>query len=276
MAYDKVVDSSKLDATLGGIADAIRAKTGKADELTLEQMATEIAGIQTGDDDTILVSMVERTMTDFVATDKMQKIGDFAFQNVKSLRSVDLSNLGAQSGSLNKLIGYDAFSGCENLEHVVLPKVLETASQSTQWILSRAFSGTNLSEFVTDYSGEFGWISVQIFKNCKALRYVRIPNIRLVSFEYFGDCPALELVEFGGGQIGMNTFRKCTALHTIIIRSDAVAALNDINAFSGITGLVNIYVNESLIESYRTATNWASLYAAGTVDFVPIEGSEYE
>lgn len=261
---------------LSAIGDAIREKTGKSDLLTLEQMPQEIAGIQAGSDDATLISMVERTMTDFVATDKMQKIGDYAFQNAKSLRSADLSNLGAQSGSLNNLIGYDAFSGCENLEHVVLPEVLETASQSTQWILSRAFSSTNLSEFVTDYSGEFGWISVQIFKSCKALRYVRIPNIRLVSFEHFGDCPALELVEFGGGQIGMNTFRMCTALHTIIIRSDTVAALNDINAFSGITGLVNIYVNESLIESYRTATNWASLYAAGTVDFVPIEGSEYK
>lgn len=48
MAYDKVVDSADLDAKLTAIAEAIRAKTGKTDALTLEQMLTEIASIQSG------------------------------------------------------------------------------------------------------------------------------------------------------------------------------------------------------------------------------------
>jgi hypothetical protein len=37
-----------LTDKLVSIADAIRGKTGKTDALTLDQMATEIAGIQTG------------------------------------------------------------------------------------------------------------------------------------------------------------------------------------------------------------------------------------
>ena len=37
-----------LTDKLVAIADAIRGKTGKTDALTLDQMATEIAGIQTG------------------------------------------------------------------------------------------------------------------------------------------------------------------------------------------------------------------------------------
>lgn len=37
-----------LTEKLTGIADAIRGKTGKAEEMTLDQMATEIAGIETG------------------------------------------------------------------------------------------------------------------------------------------------------------------------------------------------------------------------------------
>lgn len=48
MAYDKVVDSAALDTKLTAIADAIRGKTGGTNALTLEQMVTEIAGIQTG------------------------------------------------------------------------------------------------------------------------------------------------------------------------------------------------------------------------------------
>lgn len=37
-----------LTDKLSSIADAIRGKTGKAEEMTLDQMATEIAGIETG------------------------------------------------------------------------------------------------------------------------------------------------------------------------------------------------------------------------------------
>lgn len=37
-----------VNSKLTAIAEAIRGKTGKADPLTLEQMATEIAGIEAG------------------------------------------------------------------------------------------------------------------------------------------------------------------------------------------------------------------------------------
>ena len=49
MAYDKIVDSTVLDTALTDIADAIRTKTGKTDQLTIEQMPSEIEGIETGD-----------------------------------------------------------------------------------------------------------------------------------------------------------------------------------------------------------------------------------
>ena len=48
MAYDKIVDSTALDTALTDIADAIRAKTGKTDLLTIEQMPIEIEGISGG------------------------------------------------------------------------------------------------------------------------------------------------------------------------------------------------------------------------------------
>lgn len=48
MAYDKIVDSTALDTALTDIAEAIRAKTGKTDPLTLEQMPSEIEGISGG------------------------------------------------------------------------------------------------------------------------------------------------------------------------------------------------------------------------------------
>lgn len=47
MAYDKVVDSSALDASLTTIADAIRGKTSSTEKLTMSSMATAISGIKT-------------------------------------------------------------------------------------------------------------------------------------------------------------------------------------------------------------------------------------
>lgn len=46
---DKAVDSTALDSALTDIANAIRTKTGGTDPLTLEQMPSEIEGIQAGD-----------------------------------------------------------------------------------------------------------------------------------------------------------------------------------------------------------------------------------
>lgn len=48
MAYDKVVDSTALDASLTAIADAIRAKAGTSDAMTLAGMAEAIAAIEAG------------------------------------------------------------------------------------------------------------------------------------------------------------------------------------------------------------------------------------
>lgn len=266
-----------LTDKLSAIGNAIREKTGKSDLLTLEQMPQEIAGIQTGVGDGQFATLVDGTMTDFVATNQMQGIRQSAFGNYSGLRSADLTNLGTKNGSLNGLIGPDAFSKCTNLDRITLPKAAAAATSSTQWILSRAFQETNLSEFVTNYFGTFGWNAVQIFRSSPALREVRIPNINFGgSFEYFDACPALELVEFGGGNVGTNVFRGCTSLRTIIIRSDTVSTLANVNAFTSVAGPVNIHVNEALIEDYRAATNWSSLYANGTVNFVAIEGGEYE
>lgn len=46
MAFDKVIDSQALEEKLTSVAHAIREKSGKTEEMTLEQMPEEIRGIQ--------------------------------------------------------------------------------------------------------------------------------------------------------------------------------------------------------------------------------------
>lgn len=97
-------------------------------------------------------------------------------------------------------------------------------------------------------------------------------------------CQNLQFADIGSTQaLGGSAFGNCYALETLILRrSDDICALNYTSAFTNTpmsgynskTGTV--YVPSALISTYQTATNWSTLYNAGTVTFVAIEGSEYE
>lgn len=94
----------------------------------------------------------------------------------------------------------------------------------------------------------------------------------------------LEFVDFGfGTNINTNVFATCNKFQTLILRrTGAVCALANVNAFTNtpfrgynsLTGTV--YVPNALISTYKTATNWKTMYDAGTCNFVAIEGSQYE
>lgn len=64
------------------IADAIRGKTGASDPLTLDQMAAEIAGIETGGgaaDDGQLAALLNKSIAAFTFPDGVTSIGAYAF-----------------------------------------------------------------------------------------------------------------------------------------------------------------------------------------------------
>ena len=96
-------------------------------------------------------------------------------------------------------------------------------------------------------------------------------------------CQHLEICDIGNAKsIAANTFANCYKLQTLIMRRTSVTTLANVSAFlntpmrgrNSLTG--TIYVPESLIESYQTATTWKTLYGYGYVTFEPIEGSEWE
>ena len=60
--------------------------------------------------------------------------------------------------------------------------------------------------------------------------------------------------------IGSNAFNSCRNLTTIYVgtNTSTVCTLSSTSAFSGCTKLANIYVPASLVNSYKSATNWSS------------------
>lgn len=121
------------------------------------------------------------------------------------------------------------------------------------------------------------------FRSCVVLETATLSSIgqNCPSFRGCAKLRAVDLTFKGKYGIPNSTFYDCRVLDTVILRCDQMVSLIHSNGFghtpfeAGGTG-GTVYVPAALIESYKTAANWVTLYDAGTCNFVAIEGSEYE
>lgn len=77
----------------------------------------------------------------------------------------------------------------------------------------------------------------------------------------FYQCNQLIKIDFSSlTSIAAYSFRNCSKLSTVIIRTSSVCSLGNVNAFNGtpigdLTGY--IYVPDNLVSTYQSATNWS-------------------
>lgn len=144
------------------------------------------------------------------------------------------------------------------------------------------YGNTGITSVVANNMNTF---NAYLFYNCKALKAASV-NTRATmngGTGCFMGCASLEKADIGDKikYLPVLFFKTCIKLSVIILRYNGVVALGNETVFgetpfgSGGTG-GTIYVPESLIESYKTANFWSTLYEAGTVTFAAIEGSEYK
>lgn len=208
-------------------------------------------------------------------------IGSNAFKDCTSLATVTLSS------GLTKIDAY-SFSGCTALNVSALPDSLTYIGNSA---FNNCISITSIS-----CSGAVTTLGSSAFlgnsSHAMQLASASFPNMAIASnlTTAFGNntavyaCQLLEFCDIGSTTgIGSSAFANCYALETLVLRkSDSICTLANVNAFtntpmSGYNNLTGtIYVPQALISTYQTATNWSTLYDAGTVTFAAIEGSEYE
>ena len=99
------------------------------------------------------------------------------------------------------------------------------------------------------------------FQSCNDLTSVSFPNATSINREAFESCSNLTEVSFPNvTNIGTFAFSYCSNLTTIYIgtNSSKVCTLSSTNAFNNCTNLTNIYVPASLVDRYKSATNWSS------------------
>lgn len=233
-----------LTDKLSAIGAAIREKSGKDGLLTLDEMPREIAELKGESiaDTAIEDALVEKTLTVY-ENSRVTGLGNTAFMHQSMLTSVCLPNV--------VRIGVRTFEDCVNLNDVSMPKL--------------------------DIS-----VGMYTFSGCGSLENISFPVVKEIASYAFRNCSALEKCDLGAvNQIFSYAFFSCTNLNTLILRTENVVTLANINAFNGTpygasgTGGV-VYVPAALVEAYKTATNWSALYAAGNCTFAAIEGSDFQ
>lgn len=166
----------------------------------------------------------------------------------------------------------NVFNGVSSLISASFPEALSVGISS----FSRCTSLTSFS------FPKLKTCNSQCFRGCTALVEINLPALTSASTSIFYECDNLEKVDFGvltllGGAI----FTNCSKLAKLILRSSTLVELQAVNVFNGTpfasggTG-GTVYVPSALIESYKSANNWSTLFSGGTVTFVAIEGSRYE
>ena len=183
MAYDKVVDSTVLDAGLTQIASAIRAKTGTGGTLTFPSgFVSAIEGLSGGGATEPYIEETYGQKGDLIdaVMHGYTRIRPRAFYECRALVSV--SGISAITS-----IGNSAFQNCNNLALTSLPAGITSIDNYT-------------------------------FQNCKNLALTSLPaGITSIGNYTFQNCTGLTTITFEGTPQSINSyaFSGCTNLTTI-------------------------------------------------------------
>ena len=170
-------------------------------------------------------------------------VGKYAFFDCSSLTQISLP--------MCSHIGNDAFYMCSSLLQVSLPMC--------SYIDRGTFSYcTSLSQIDLPMCS---YISNSAFLHCSSLKQVSLPVCSFISDRVFQNCSSLSQISLPVCSIiGYNVFDGCSSLSIITIGYSGVCNLKNSNAFNAtqITSSTgSIYVPTSLVDSYKSATNWS-------------------
>lgn len=185
MAYDKVVDSAKLDGKLTAIADAIRGKTGKSDPLTLDGMAQGVAEVFENGATSLIENMTSANHLFSSENERRHNEGIF-----DAFMSADLSNI---------LRAQYMFQGNNWLTDFVLPTTLRPT------LIHYMFQNCTTVKRVSGFDAMSVGVLTGIFDGCTSLVDAGTLNFSKVRYvtNAFRNCSALEEIRVSG-DIGVN------------------------------------------------------------------------
>lgn len=188
--------------------------------------------------DSLLQALQTQTQAYSFTNDDITSLRDSAFYNDKQLSSVTLQNA--------THVGANAFERCTLLSKCSVDK-MQTCGDS-------AFSRANLSQAVFP---NLSAIARNMFVFCSYLKKVKCDKAISIDERAFNGCASLEVIDIlGGGNISAPSTSELYKLKSVVLRdAENVTATSDT---IWLPSSVTIYVPDSLMEQYNSATNWSS------------------
>lgn len=149
-------------------------------------------------------------------------------------------------------IGDSAFYGCNSLTSVTIPKGITSI---VIYAFYYCYGVTNIiiPEGVTS-------IGNSAFYSCRSLANISIPEgVTSIGDYAFRDCYSLTSITIPKRvtSIGDYAFYECRSLTNYFIDCDTAPVLSNKNAFDNINKSTIMWVNDSIIEQLKVATNWS-------------------
>ena len=230
------------DTTLNNTANAIREKTGKTDKITPSNFATEIASIVSGGGSSIVTKgiVINEFDSDGYAT--------------------DISVVG-----MTFIPKYYFYGGSKNTYNSVISKALKKIElpEELTGIGDGAFTlCTNLS--LDKLPNSLTELGNNVFSECYLVAIKEIPSgITAIPNSAFYKCNKIteltaygDLTSIGSSSFGyINNFSKLVLPNVTGVPTITTTSFNSTPIASG-TGY--IYVPDTLVDSFKSATNWSS------------------
>lgn len=195
--------------------------------------------------------VVDGTISGDYISDKVASVRQYAFDKCANLTGVSLQNcVNIETG---------AFRSCTALKNANLPSC-ETFSGGSNFDNTIKLQSINIPNLTTIENGQ------RIFVN-SALKEFDAPNLVSIGSttnNLFGSCKELNkinLPKLSGTTISANTFNYCSKLTVLVLGGNELNPLDNVSAFNG-SAIKNetgyVYVPDALVDTYKTATNWAT------------------
>ncbi len=149
-------------------------------------------------------------------------------------------------------VGMNALSNCTKLTKANFPKATRIESAALRTCTSLTDIQLPLAEKILNSA----------LLGCSSLVEVVLPKATLLQSQVFYQCVKLNKIDmYDMNAIDVSVFFGCSSLETVIIRTESVCTLGNINSFASTpiaSGTGYIYVPKSLVEAYKQASNWTT------------------
>lgn len=229
-------------ATWTAITDAFRNKLGSTEMIKAGDIPSTLNSFQK------YVDMISDRVSS-VSDENVTLVRSYGFYSCKKLQEVYLPNVTS--------IGESAFKSCDMLSKINIQNV-ETLG---------AYAFSDCLEITELYLPKAITIGEYACFEASQLKKVTLGNVKTIGACAFFENVNCEEIDISLNEnvdcIGASAFYGNENLLKLTIRGTALIGLSAMNAFanSGISlGTGKIYVDPSMVDTYKTATNW-SLYA---------------